>query len=118
MDWLKCEFMEDKLGETFEAIVTGVADFGLFVQIVDLQIEGLVHVSSLGSDYFHRDIVHRRLTGERSGQSYQLADRIRVRVVRVDLEQRKIDFEPASTTERVGRQAGKKKKAGKRRKRR
>ena len=118
MDWLKCEFMEDKLGETFEAIVTGVADFGLFVQIVDLQIEGLVHVSSLGSDYFHRDIVHRRLTGERSGQSYQLADRIRVRVVRVDLEQRKIDFEPAAIAERVGRQSGKTKKSGKRRKRR
>jgi ribonuclease R len=117
MDWLKCEFMQDKLGETFEAIVTGVADFGLFVQIVDLQIEGLVHVSSLGSDYFHRDIVHRRLTGERSGQSYQLADRIDVRVVRVDLEQRKIDFEPVSTTEGAGRRPEKPTKAGKRRRR-
>jgi len=103
MDWLKCEFMQDKLGETFEAIVTGVADFGLFVQIVDLQIEGLVHVSSLGSDYYHRDIVHRRLKGERTGKSYQLADRMEVRVTRVDLEQRKIDFEPVQAKSQTQR---------------
>jgi len=92
LDWLKCEFMQDKIGEDFDAVVTGVVDFGLFVQIPDLQVEGLVHVSGLGSEYFRRDPVHRRLVGERSGQSWQLADTVRVRVVRVDLQEKKIDF--------------------------
>ncbi len=92
LDWLKCEFMQDKIGEDFDAVVTGVVDFGLFVQIPDLQVEGLVHVSGLGSEYFCRDPVHRRLVGERSGQSWQLADTVKVRVVRVDLEEKKIDF--------------------------
>ncbi len=95
LDWLKCEFMQDKIGEVFEAVVTGVVDFGLFVQIADLQVEGLVHVSGLGSEYFRRDTVHHRLVGERSGQSWQLADTVRVRVVRVNLEDKKIDFEMA-----------------------
>jgi len=95
LDWLKCEFMQDKIGEEFEAMVTGVTDFGLFVQIPELQIEGLVHVTSLGADYFRRDIVHRRLVGDRSGQTFQLSDRLPVRVARVDLEERKIDFELA-----------------------
>ncbi len=115
MSWLKCEFMADKLGEEFDAIVTGVADFGLFAQIVDLQIEGLVHVSSLGSDYFHRDVVHRRLKGERTGESFQLADRIRVRVIRVDLEDRKIDFEPVTAGGSSGRDQGRRKGRGRRR---
>jgi len=92
LDWLKCEFMQDKIGEEFDAVVTGVVDFGLFVQIPDLQVEGLMHVSGLGAEYFRRDPVHRKLVGDRSGQSWQLADTVRVRVARVDLEERKIDF--------------------------
>lgn len=92
LDWLKCEFMQDKIGEEFDAVVTGVVDFGLFIQLPDLQVEGLVHVSALGGEYFHRDTVHRKLVGERSGKSWQLADTLRVRVVRVNLEERKIDF--------------------------
>jgi ribonuclease R len=95
MDWLKCEFMADKIGETFDAVVTGVADFGLFVQIPEFQIEGLVHISALGADYFRRDAVHRRLEGDRTGTRYQLSDKLRVRVAGVDLEERKIDFELA-----------------------
>lgn len=95
LDWLKCEFMQDKIGEDFDAIVTGVTDFGLFVQIPELRIEGLVHVSALGGEYFTRDAVRRRLSGERSGRSWQLSDTIRVTVIRVDLETRKIDFELA-----------------------
>ena len=109
LDWLKCEFMQDKLGETFDAIVTGVADFGLFVQIPEFQIEGLLHVSSLGADYFRRDPVHRRLEGERTGVQWQLSDRVRVRVARVDLEERKIDFELA---DRAG--SGKSRRRGRR----
>ena len=109
LDWLKCEFMQDKLGETFDAIVTGVADFGLFVQIPEFQIEGLLHVSSLGADYFRRDPVHRRLEGERTGVQWQLSDRVSVRVARVDLEERKIDFELADRPE-----SGKSRRRGKR----
>jgi ribonuclease R len=101
LDWLKCEFMRDKIGEDFDAVVTGVVDFGLFVQIPDLQVEGLVHVSGLGNEYFRRDTVHRRLIGERSGQSWQLADTVRVRVVRVDLETKKIDFAMAGADHAV-----------------
>jgi ribonuclease R len=117
LDWLKCEFMQDKVGDEFDAVVTGVVDFGLFVQIPDLQIEGLVHVSSLGSEYFSRDPVHRRLTGERSGRSWQLADSIKVRVVRADLEQKKIDFELAdgSSSARSGGRRGRRRQRSHRR---
>jgi ribonuclease R len=98
--------MADKIGEEFDAIVTGVADFGLFVQIPEFQIEGLVHVSALGADYFRRDPVHRRLEGDRTGTRWQLSDAIRVRVSSVDLDERKIDFElaePPGAGERRGR---------------
>jgi ribonuclease R len=106
LDWLKCEFMADKIGEEFDAIVTGVMDFGLFVQIPEFQIEGLVHVSALGADYFRRDPVHRRLEGDRTGASWQLSDRVRVRVAAVNLEERKIDFDlavPPAGGQRSGR---------------
>ena len=95
MDWLKCEFMQERVGEEFDVIVTGVVDFGLFVQIPDYQVDGLVHVTGLGGDYFQRDAVHHRLVGERTGRVFRLSDRLRVRLVRVDLEERKIDFELA-----------------------
>jgi ribonuclease R len=95
MDWLKCEFMQERVGEEFDVLVTGVVDFGLFVQIPAYQIDGLVHVSALGGDYFRRDPVHKRLVGERSGRVYRLSDPLRVRLIRVSLEDRKIDFELA-----------------------
>ena len=117
LDWLKCEFMQDKIGDEFDAVVTGVVDFGLFVQIPDLQIEGLIHVSSLGSEYFSRDTVHRRLTGERSGRSWQLADTVKVRVIRADLEQKKIDFELADAGPR-GEDGGRRDRPRRRRARR
>ena len=92
--WLKCEFMLDRLGEEFDAIVTGVVAFGVFVTLDDIFVEGLVHVSALGTDYYHFDPVRHRLRGERSHRSYRLADRMRVRVTSVDLDERQIDFEP------------------------
>jgi ribonuclease R len=110
LDWLKCEFMQDKIGEEFDAIVTGVTDFGLFVQIPELRIEGLVHVSALGGEYFTRDPVRRRLSGEKSGRSWQLSDTIRVTVSRVDLETRKIDFELASGRRRRGSRGGRRRR--------
>jgi ribonuclease R len=91
-NWLKCYYMQDRVGETFAGTVSGVTHFGLFVTLDGLNIDGLVHVTELGSDYFHFDAVHHALIGERSGKTYRLADRLSVKVARVDLEQTKIDF--------------------------
>jgi ribonuclease R len=91
-NWLKCYFMRDKVGETFSGTVSGVAGFGVFVTLDDLAIDGLVHVTELGRDYFHFDPRRHALVGERSGASFQLAGRVRVKVARVDLETAKIDF--------------------------
>ncbi len=90
--WLKCYFMQDKVGETFEGTISGVTNFGVFVTLDDLAIDGLVHVTELGRDYFHFDPVRHALIGERSGRVFQLAGRARVTVARVDLESTKIDF--------------------------
>jgi len=92
--WLRCEFMRDKIGETFDGVITGVTGFGLFVQLEDVFIEGLVHVTALENDYYEFDAPGRRLVGERTRKIYQLAMPLRVRVVAVDMEQRRIDFEP------------------------
>ena len=95
--WLKCEFMLEKIGETFDATITGVAAFGVFVTLDGVFVEGLVHVSVLGADYFHFDPVRHRLGGERSRRSFRLGDRMRVRVASVDLDERRVDFEPVGS---------------------
>ncbi|NKC12361.1 MAG: ribonuclease R [Gammaproteobacteria bacterium] len=92
--WLKCEYMLDKVGEVFDGTVNGIAPFGAFVQLDGIYVEGLVHVSVLGADYFHFDATRLSLTGERSGKTFKLGERMKVRLVRVDLDERKIDFEP------------------------
>ncbi len=91
-NWLKCYYMQDKIGEEFMGSVSAVTGFGMFVLLDDLYVEGLVHVSELGTDYFHYDEKRKELKGERSGQVYRITDRVKVRVVRVDLETSKIDF--------------------------
>ena len=78
LDRLKAEYMRDKQGEEFEGLVTGVTNFGLFVQIKDLYVEGLIHVTSLPNDYYTHDPVGHRLVGERSGQVFRLTDTVRV----------------------------------------
>ncbi|MDR0280882.1 MAG: ribonuclease R [Paucimonas sp.] len=93
VNWLKCEYMKDRVGESFPGVITAVTGFGLFVELTDIYVEGMVHVSALPGDYYHFDPVHHRLTGERTGRSFRLGDTVEVRVMRVDLEQRKIDFE-------------------------
>ncbi len=90
--WLKCYFIRDKLGEEFTGTISGVATFGIFVQLDTLFIEGLVHVTELGADYFQYDDARHELRGERTGMRYQLTDRVTVQVSRVDLEARKIDL--------------------------
>jgi ribonuclease R len=91
-NWLKCYFMKDKLGEEFTGVISGVTPFGIFVQLDELFVEGLVHVTGLGTDYFQYDEARHELRGERTGKVYQLTDRVTVQVARVDLEARKIDL--------------------------
>jgi ribonuclease R len=92
--WLKCEYMENHVGEEFAGVITGVTNFGLFVQITELQIDGLVHVTSLANDYYHYESGSQRLVGERTGKAYSLGEAMQVRVHKVDLDARKIDFRP------------------------
>ena len=91
--FLKCEYMRDRVGEDFNGVVTGVTDFGLFVQLEGMQVDGLIHVANLGREYYRFEEDRRALVGERSGQRFTLGDRLRVKVTRVDPSERKIDFE-------------------------
>jgi len=97
MAWLKCEFLRDHVGEEYEGVIAAVVPFGFFVELSDIYIEGLVHVSTLSGDYFHHDAAKHRLIGERTAVSFRLGDEVRVRVVRVGMEDRKIDLELIST---------------------
>lgn len=92
VEWLKCEYMLDKLGEEFDGIITGVTHFGLFVELKNIFVEGLVHISALQNDYYKFDPLKHALFGERSGTRFRLGDPIRVKIARVDLDQREIDF--------------------------
>jgi ribonuclease R len=90
--WLKCRFMRDRLGEEFDGVVSATTGFGLFVTLDDLFVDGLVHVTELGGEYFRFDEVRQELRGERSGLRYGVGTRLRVQVSRVDLDSRRIDF--------------------------
>ena len=90
--WLKCEFMMDKIGEEFDGVVSAVTSFGLFVELDMVYIDGLIHVTSLGDDYYHFDAAKHRLLGERTNKSFRLGDRLRVKVVKVNLDDKKIDL--------------------------
>jgi len=93
VSWLKCEFMQDKIGETFPGIISAVTGFGLFVELVDLYVEGLVHVTALGQDFFKFDPLSHQLKGERTGVNYRLGDAVNIVVAGVNLDDKKIDFE-------------------------
>ena len=90
--WLKCFYMQDKVGEVFTGTVAGVTSFGLFVALDEVYVEGLLHVTELGNDYFNFDNIRHEMAGERTGVRYRLGDRLRVKVARVDMESSKIDF--------------------------
>jgi len=90
--WLKCYYMKDRVGETFPGSVSGVTAFGAFVALDEVYVEGLVHVSDLGNDYFHFDAAKHQLMGERTRKRYRLGDRLKVEVARVDLDTSRIDF--------------------------
>lgn len=99
--WLKCFYMQDKVGETYRGTISAVTSFGVFVALDEIFTEGLVHISELGSDYFHFDAGKHELTGERTGKRFRLADRVAVKVARVDLETSKIDFVLADMKSKV-----------------
>jgi ribonuclease R len=90
--WLKCYYMRDRVGEEFEGSVSAVTGFGIFVALDDFYVEGLVHISELGQDYFQFDPVRHQLVGDRSRKTFRLADRVRVKIARVDLESSRLDF--------------------------
>jgi len=92
VNWLKCEFMRDKVGDEFYGVISSVTSFGLFIELNDIYVEGLVHVSELDNDYYHFDAKSHRLVGERTAHIFRLGDPVRIQVVRVDLDERKIDF--------------------------
>jgi len=99
MAWLKAEYMQDKVGETFTGVITTVTGFGLFVELDEIYVEGLVHVTALKSDYYHFDAARHEMKGENSGKSYRMGDSIEIVVARVDLDDRKIDFTLPDTGE-------------------
>ncbi|HVQ61145.1 MAG TPA: ribonuclease R, partial [Burkholderiales bacterium] len=90
--WLKCYYMRDRVGEEFEGSVSAVTGFGIFVALDDFYVEGLVHISELGQDYFQFDATRHQLVGDRTRKQFRLADRVRVKIARVDLETSRIDF--------------------------
>lgn len=90
--WLKCEYLQQHLGEVFEGLISGVTNFGFFVELADLYVEGLVHVATLEGDYFQFDTQKQRLLGERTGTRYGLGDRVMVQVAAISLEERKVDL--------------------------
>lgn len=102
VSWLKCEYLQDHVGDVYQGVITGVTNFGIFVELVDLFVEGLVHITSLPSDYYHYEEAHHRLVGERTRQQFRLGDSVTVQVVAVSLDERKVDFELLGSNARKG----------------
>jgi ribonuclease R len=109
--------MLDKVGEEFAGIITSVTSFGIFVELEEIYVDGLVHITALDNDYYHFDPVGHRLTGERSGHVYRLGDQVEIKVAAVNLDDRKIDFvlsDSDSGTGRSSKTKGKRKAARRR----
>ncbi|ESS72977.1 ribonuclease R [Methyloglobulus morosus KoM1] len=109
VSWLKCEYMMDKIGDVFPGIISAVTSFGFFVELAEIYVEGLVHISNLGQDYYHFDPTSHQLKGERTGSKFRIGDNVMVKVARVSLDDKKIDFDlvlknaSAKKTEIVGK---------------
>ena len=106
VQWLKCQYMQQHLGDSFSGVISAVTSFGIFVQISDLYIEGLVHISALDADYYHYDAVRHALVGESSQRKFRLGDTVQVQVAAVHIDDRKIDLvlapEAGATNARPG----------------
>jgi ribonuclease R len=96
-------YLESRIGETFDATIIGVEDFGLFCRIVDLPVDGLLHITGLADDYYYLESETHTLVGRRSGRRYRLGDPIQVRIARIDVDRRELDFAPAEAPEGNGR---------------
>lgn len=115
---LKAQYMQQHIGDEFDGLVTSVTQFGIFVELSEVFVDGLVHITGLGNDYFHFERAHHRLIGERTRKVFRLGDKVRVRVMRVDLDEAKIDFElaqPVVASQQSGEQPGRKSKKKRRR---
>jgi len=112
-DWLKCEYMQDKLGDVYEGTIMGVTNFGIFVELKDIYVEGLVHITALDHDYYRFEPAGHRLRGEKTGKVYQLSDSLKVKVVRVNLDEKKIDFELADKVQKLKPKRKKKRRRSK-----
>lgn len=109
--WLKCEYLQDHVGDEFAGVISAVTSFGLFVELENIYIEGLIHISALPGDYYNFDAAKQRLSGERSGRSFKLGGGVQVQVARVDLDDKKIDLElvgEAPSDHKRGNKPGKK----------
>lgn len=93
VQFYKCEFMQDKVGNCYTGLVCGVVDFGLFVKLDDIYVEGLIHISTLPTDYYHFDFAKHCLRGEHRGIKFRLGDKIKVKVITVSLDKQEINFE-------------------------
>lgn len=117
MDSLKCQYMQGHIGEAYDGLITTVTGFGLFVELKDIYVTGLVHISALPGDYYHFESSQQRLMGERTRMMFRLGDALKVRIVRVDLDEKKIDFEladaPPSRRQKKGRASERKQKTAK-----
>ncbi|WP_038179128.1 ribonuclease R [Vibrio rhizosphaerae] len=100
-DWLKCEYMQDHVGEVLDGVIANVTGFGFFVRLTELHIDGLVHISSLANDYYQYDPIGQRLVGESFGLIYRLGDAVKVKVQAVNLDERHIDFELVETSRKL-----------------
>lgn len=92
VDWLKCEYMQSHIGNQYSGVVSSVTNFGVFVRLDNVYVEGLIHVTELGNDYYQFDAGHQRMVGERTRQTFALGDQVQVEVINVDIELRNIDF--------------------------
>ncbi|MDR9825909.1 ribonuclease R [Vibrio sp. FNV 38] len=100
-DWLKCEYMQDHVGEELDGVIANVTSFGFFVRLSELHIDGLVHISNLANDYYQYDPIGQRLIGESFGLIYRLGDAVKVKVLSVNLNDKKIDFELVGTSRKL-----------------
>jgi ribonuclease R len=103
LQWKKVRFMADKVGDVFDGYITGVAPFGMFVELIEHYVEGLVHVSTMADDYYRFREQSHALFGENTRKTYRLGDRVKVQIVKVDMERRQIDLGLEDVLEKVRR---------------
>ena len=110
LECMKCDFISDQVGNVCSGVITGVTKFGLFVELDEVYVEGLIHVSTLTGDYFHYDQESQCLAGGQTKTSYALGDIVSVQIIRVDVDERKVDFELVSHSPVTAPRAGAQKK--------